>query len=90
MQNCNRLKRSGLVRVKRPGTAYDVSLREFENSEVLSSTISLSVIEFKLIVTLKNELLFLMNNNRSLFYSVQYFECSNECSLFTKPKLSFD
>lgn len=44
MQNCNRLKRSGLVRVKRPGTAYDVddvSLRELLNRDVLSSTISL-------------------------------------------------
>lgn len=41
MQNCNRLNRLGLVREKRPGTAYDVSGLEFENNDVLSSTISL-------------------------------------------------
>lgn len=47
MQNCKRLNRSGLVRANRPGTAYDVSVREFENKEVLSSTISLVDCQFR-------------------------------------------
>lgn len=75
MQNCKRLNRSGFTRVNRPGTAYEVSVLEPANRDVLSSTISLKSTIFNqkpaLLnsnLTTKEKKLFKLSDRTGVFY----------------------
>lgn len=72
MQNCKRLNRSGdFNRVKRPGTAYDVSVLVPENKDVLSSTISVRL-------TLK------MSTHKKIKFKDEYLKLATVGVCYTK------